>query len=335
MSKPVPIYRTDLETYSADLCLPLSEAARAGQVRLEALVHGHYPGKRLPQGVLPGLKTIGFWDVERSQEWGLPWHRNEGVEITFLESGGVAYSADDREYDLHADDLTVTRPWQRHRVGRPNVGVGRLHWMILDVGVRRPNQDWKWPDWIVLSPPDRVELTNILRQNDRAVWRASADLRRCFQTVAQAVETDRSGSSASRIAVCANEILLLLLHLFRTKRINLDESLASSIHTVELFLKDLRDHAEHLALEWTLESMAQSCGLGVTQFVQHVKKLTNMTPIQHLNECRLELAALLLRGRRGESVTDVALTCGFSSSQYFATVFSRRFGASPRDYRAG
>jgi AraC family L-rhamnose operon regulatory protein RhaS len=335
MPKPAPIYRDDVETYSADMCLPLSDAARAGQIRLQALVHGHYPGSRLPHGALPGLKTVGFWDAEHPQSWGLDWHRNEGIEITFLESGSLGFAVDDREYGLHADHLTVTRPWQRHRVGKPNVGVGRLHWLILDVGVRRPNQDWTWPEWIVLSPADQVELTNILRHNERAVWPATADLRRCFQAIGQAVETDRSGSSVSRVAVWTNEMLLLLLDLFRSQKISLDESLSGSLRTVELFLADLKAHSEHLSLDWTLPDMAKACGLGVTQFVQYVKKLTNMTPMQYLNDCRLDNAAQLLRDRPRESVTDVALTCGFTSSQYFATVFARRFGVTPRDYRAG
>ncbi len=335
MPRPVPIYRDDVGTYSADMCLPLSQAAANGLVRLKALVHGHYPGSKLPHGALPGLKTVGFWDAEHSQDWGLPWHRNEGIEITFLESGSLGFAVEDREYDLHADDLTLTRPWQRHRVGKPNVGVGRLHWMILDVGVRRPNQEWKWPNWTVLSPADRRELTNIFRHHERAVWRASADLRRCFQAIAHAVETDRSGNGVSRIAVRVNEILILLLDLFRAQKIKLDESLSSSLRTIELFLADLRAHPEHLAIDWTLQDMAKSCGLGVTQFVQYVKKATNMTPIQYLNDCRLDMAANLLRRKAGASVTDVALTCGFSSSQYFATVFANRFGVPPRDYRAG
>jgi AraC family L-rhamnose operon regulatory protein RhaS len=79
--------------------------------------------------------------------------------------------------------------------------------------------------------------------------------------------------------------------------------------------------------------MAESCGLGVTQFVHHVKLLTNMTPLQYLNSCRLEMAARLLRERSTDSIVDVAMACGFSSSQYFATVFSQRFGGSPRDFR--
>lgn len=328
----LPLFHGD-QIYAADTCTPLVRAATAGDLRISALARAQYPGDRMPRTMLPGVKAVGYWDATRKQDWGLDWHYNEGIEITFLESGTLAYDVDDRQYALKADHLTVTRPWQRHRVGKPNVGVSRLHWLILDVGVRRPHQGWRWPDWIVLSPPDLAELTNMLRQNHRAVWQAPTDLRRCFQSIATAVDHDHDGSSGSRLAVHINELFLLILEMFRGQKITLDESLSSSMHTVQLFFDGLRWNPEHLAMPWTLHRMANSCGLGITQFVDHVKRATNRTPVRYLNDCRLEFAARTLIEHPTVSVTDVALDCGFTSSQYFATVFSQRFGVAPRSYR--
>jgi len=331
--KPIPIYKNHDETYEADTCLPLVAAVGRREVRLQALVHGHYPGSKLPPRALPGVKTVGHWEAYTDQNWGLPWHRNEGIELTFLESGSIGFAVDGRQFVLQPDDLTVTRPWQRHRVGDPNVGTGRLHWLILDVGVRRPNQAWQWPPWLLLSKTDLNELTNILRHNEQPVWHASLDIRRCLQAIAEAVETDRNGSNVCRLTVWLNELFLLLLDMFRRQKVRLDRSLSSSRRTVQLFFADLRAHTEHLALDWAVEEMARSCGLGVTQFVYHVRRLTNMTPKRYLNHCRLDLATRLLRERSHASITDVGLDCGFSSSQYFATVFRRQFGYSPRAFR--
>ncbi len=113
----------------------------------------------------------------------------------------------------------------------------------------------------------------------------------------------------------------------------LDRTLSSSRRTVELFLADLRAHPEHLEIEWRLEEMARSCGLGVTQFVYHVRRLTNMTPVHYLSHCRLDLAAKLLAERPNASVLEVAMACGFTTSQYFATVFGQRFGCTPKEWR--
>lgn len=330
MAKPVPIFRGEEETFQADACLPLIAAWERRSVRLEALVHGHYPGKRLPAGALPGLKTVGFWDGTGEQHWGLPWHRNEGVELTYLESGSFSFAVDRKEHELQPGDLTVTRPWQLHRVGNPHVGASRLHWLILDVGVRRPNQEWKWPPWLLLSAEDLTELTDILRHSEQAVWRASADLQRCFHGIAQSVEADGRHSAVSSIAVRANELFLLLLELLRERKPRLDRSLSTASRTVQLFLRDLQQHPE---LDWTVHGMAASCGLGVTQFVRHVRLLANMTPMHYVNRCRLERAAAMLQKHPGERITEVALECGFASSQYFATVFRRQYGCAPRDYR--
>ncbi len=333
MSKTIPIFTDHDEKYRADACNPLMEASAAGTVNVQVISHGHYPGKPLRNGVLPGLKMAGFWDARSDQAWGLPPHRNEGIEIAFLETGRLDFSTVDHQIALRSNDLTVVRPWQQHRLGNPNVKASRLHWLLIDVGVRRPHQAWKWPSWLFLSPSDMDELTKILRQNEHPFWRATPEIRRCFQSIAQSIEAESNGSSVSRIGLRLNELLLALLEMLRRKEIRLDESLTTTRRTVELFLDDLRNHPEHLTLDWTVEKMAKSCGLGVTQFIHHVKCLVNVTPMHYLVHCRVDFAAKRLCASPANCITDTALHCGFSSSQYFATVFSRRFGLSPREYR--
>jgi AraC family L-rhamnose operon regulatory protein RhaS len=127
--------------------------------------------------------------------------------------------------------------------------------------------------------------------------------------------------------------LLLLLEWLLHRLVPLDHTLTSTQRTGELFWQDMRGDPEQLAGEWTVARMAERCGLGVTRFVHHCRQLTNMTPCQYLNHCRLEAAARYLRDNASASVTQVAGRFGFSSSQYFATLFRRHFGCSPREYR--
>ena len=183
-----PIYKEPGHTYVADTCGPLVQAVEEGQVRLHALVCGHYPARKLPRRALPGVKTVGFWDADRGQDWGLDWHRNEGIELTLLERRPHAVCRRRSPLRCKPGDLTVTRPWQLHRVGNPQVTAGRLHWLILDVEVRRPHQSWKWPSWLVLSKADLKELTDILRHNEQPVWR-------CLGRIAARLSTDCAGRS--------------------------------------------------------------------------------------------------------------------------------------------
>ena len=334
MAKLLPIYRDHDAVYEADTCRPIVQAVEAGQLQVESLARGHYPGRKLPSWALAGVRTVGFWDARRDADWGLDFHRNEGIEFTLLESGHLEFAVEGQEHQLGPGDLTVTRPWQLHRAGYPQIAAGRLHWLILDVGIRRPDQPWKWPSWIVLAKPDRDELTDILRHNEHPVWTGGTEIARCFRQIAAAVEADRDGCCASRLAVLINELLLLTLEMFRREDVTLDKALSGTRRTVELFLADLQDNLDQLEEEWTVREMAQRCGLGVTQFNAHCKRLTNMAPLQYINHLRLESAAILLVEQPGLTVTEVAVRCGFTSSQYFATVFRRRFGRSPRAYRA-
>ena len=158
-TRSVPIFRDNGRTYHADSCVPVVEAVRRGELRLESRARGTYPGLPLPPGVLPGLRTLGYWDASRKQTWGLPWHRNEGIELTYLETGRTGFALVHRQFVLQPGDLTITRPWQPHRVGTPVVGVGRLHFLILDVGVRQPHPEWTWPSWLILAKDDLRDLT--------------------------------------------------------------------------------------------------------------------------------------------------------------------------------
>ncbi len=333
MAKTSEVYKADGKTYHPDTCGPVVQAVESGRLRYQALARGGYHGRRLGRGALPGVKLIGFWDADQSQDWGLDWHRNEGIELTFLETGSLNFALDSQEFRLEPDDLTIARPWQPHRVGDPRVDASRLHFVVLDVGVRQPHQSWKWPPWLVFSKADRLELINVLRNNDQPVWHADGEIRRCFARIARAVKTDADGSSISLLAAYLNELFVLVLEMFRHQDVKLDESLSTTRRTVELFWSDLTGSRANLALPWTLQSMAKRCGLGVTQFAQHTKQLTNMTPARFLGRCRLESSSKLLLDEPKMSVTEVALVCGFCTGQHFATLFRRHFGCSPRAFR--
>jgi AraC family L-rhamnose operon regulatory protein RhaS len=166
------------------------------------------------------------------------------------------------------------------------------------------------------------------------VWRASGEIRHCWAAVAEAVEAADPERRLSHLTVRLNELLLLVLEMLRSQNPRLDLELTSSHRTVKLFLDELSAHPGYLVEEWTLARMAESCGLGITQFVQVVKQLVNATPFDYLNHQRLEYAARLLRANPKEPITDIAQACGFSTSQYFGTVFRRRFGCTPSKFRS-
>lgn len=330
MKPGVAAFRTADRRYYADTCDPLRRAVERGEVHLRARVHGAYPGLPLPDETMLEVRTVGHWDADHDQSWGLDWHRNEGIEFTYVARGRVAFGLGDREFPLRSGDLTITRPWQRHRVGDPRVTASRLHWLILDVGVRRPNQPWKWPSWLVLSDTDLADLTEALSHNEQPVWQADDAVAHYFENLSAVAAADDDLTGESHLKLYVNGLLLALLDVLRRNQPTLDPSLSSTQRAVELFLGALPEHVDEA---WTLASMAAACGLGRSRFTYYCRRITNMSPNEFLTRCRVEAAAALLLDRRELSVTEVALRSGFGSSQYFATIFHDLVGCSPRDFR--
>jgi AraC family L-rhamnose operon regulatory protein RhaS len=299
-------------------------------VRLSALVRRGYPGREMPEGMLPEVSTIGFWDATGTQTWGLDWHRNEGIELTYLARGKTEFLVDKERFLLESGHLTITRPWQQHRVGDPNVGPSRLCWLILDVGVRRPDQSWQWPDWLILSPGDLRRLTTLLSHNEQPVWRANDEIGACFERIATLVQTRHPLTVQTRLRLYINELFISLQDLLEERQVDLDPHLISTRRTVELFLNSLPQHLEH---PWTLPEMASQCGLGSSAFADYCRRITNLPPAKYLAHCRLKAAEQLLAREHELSITEIALSCGFESSQYLATVFRRHTGLAPSEWR--
>jgi AraC-like DNA-binding protein len=326
-------YTTEHGLLQVDSNRPQRQAMAEGKIRLQALTHGHYPGLMLPPPVLPGLSSIGYLDARGEQDWGLEPHRNEGIEISLLETGHMGFMVDGREYRLTAGDITITRPWQLHCLGNPHLGPGRFHWLILDVGVRRPRQCWTWPPWILLSMAEKRELAATLRHTEHRVWKSTPELHQSFRDVAVCVERYATGRSLTRLTLHVNHLLLSLLEAIRGQNDAHGSLQANEQRTVEVFLQDLRDKVQSATRPWTMARMAAHCGMGTTKFSRLCRNLTNRSPWDYLIDCRLQWAAQQLWKAPSLSVTQVALSSGFSTSQYFATCFRKRFHCTPRGYR--
>lgn len=326
------IYQEPQQQFLIDACLPQISAAKQGKVQLKALSHGNYPGKLLPRAMLPEISSLGFLDAVGDQDWGMEDHRNEGIEICMQISGENTLTVDGKKYPMPAGTVSITRPWQLHRIGDPYLGPGRLLWIIIDVGVRRPNQEWRWPDWCVLTKEDLDGLSQLLRGNDHPVWNAGNELDRVFRELASYCSSASPAGLASRMMIAVNQLLVEVLDLLRDQPMTVHEQPSMVARTVELFLIELSRNQAMLETPWTLRSMAAHCGIGRSAFTRYCHRFHNLSPVNYLNRCRLTLAANRLK-TGATSVTDVALDLGFSSSQYFSRAFKQQFGVTPSQWR--
>lgn len=330
--KPKPAIFYDVDgTHRADTCENLKAAKARGELFHSAFAHGCYPGVKMPPKMLPELCVACVWDANKDQSWGLGMHRNEGIELGYLTRGKLDFVVEGVPYKLKAGDLTVTRPWQPHQVGNPLISASRMHWLILDVNVRRPNDPWKWPSWVNFAPQDLNKLTQLLSHNEQVVWQGNKQIEKCFEQIAEYVQrADKPETIQTRLQLYINELFIEVFEMLQARNISLNARLSSTRRSVEMFLAGLSEYADY---PWTLESMAHHCNLGRSRFAHYCKRITNMTAAEYLNHCRVEKAQALLLQNPSMNMLDVAMACGFDSSQYFATVFKKKTGVTPSQYR--
>jgi AraC-like DNA-binding protein len=85
-----------------------------------------------------------------------------------------------------------------------------------------------------------------------------------------------------------------------------------------------------------MASVAARLGVTPRHLQKGFRRYLSTTPQQFLSDCRLELARhRLLTARNGETVTSIALDCGFGHLGEFAVRYRQRFGERPSETLRG
>lgn len=100
----------------------------------------------------------------------------------------------------------------------------------------------------------------------------------------------------------------------------------------ERFSRLLAQLEQSCAEPWTLDAMAARIGLKHTHFTSLFHHYTGDSPLRYLNRLRVAKARQMLRAEK-LPITEIALECGFCSSQHFAKIFREFSGVTAQEYR--
>lgn len=90
---------------------------------------------------------------------------------------------------------------------------------------------------------------------------------------------------------------------------------------------------QNYAEQLSLNEIAASGNVSRSKCCLIFKHYLHQSPVDFLNMFRLKTSCDLLRNTE-QSITDIALSCGFNHLSYFSKLFSRNFGCTPREYRS-
>lgn len=88
----------------------------------------------------------------------------------------------------------------------------------------------------------------------------------------------------------------------------------------------------HITENIRLDSLADAAGYSLSRFKTKFKETVGITPAEYVTMQKIELAKRrLIEGN--ESITELAYNLGYSSSNYFCSVFKKLMNCSPQNYR--
>lgn len=100
------------------------------------------------------------------------------------------------------------------------------------------------------------------------------------------------------------------------------------------FLKRLNDLIE-VNIEssvYTVEDLARDLNISRVQLYRKVKAILGISVSDHINNIRLDKAKELLI-QSNKSISEIAYAVGYSSPNYFSTIFKNKFGVTPKEFK--
>ena len=98
---------------------------------------------------------------------------------------------------------------------------------------------------------------------------------------------------------------------------------------------ELKTVLNYIALHYpdkiTLKEMADCVHMNPNYFCRFFKEMTRRTPMDYLNQYRIECACEKLC-TKSDSILNISLDCGFNDANYFIKVFKKHKGCTPLQY---
>lgn len=245
----------------------------------------------------------------------IPWHFHEEVELIYIEEGCLEITFPNHVYLLHKGDYIFINTHILHQLkGHP---YGALKSFVF-----HPRLIYGTKDTIYYSKyvfPILTHPTFIYH-----VYETNLDE---FNNAFEALKADILGYEFIVRSCLSKCWLILYQELFPLNQ----PSLSHSIHHQRYQAMIHFIHA-HYFEDLTLEDIAHSAFISKRECLRCFKSIAQVSPIQYLIRYRVLQAAQLLINS-DQSVSQIAIHCGFNHPSHFSKVFKHIFECSPLHYK--
>lgn len=270
-----------------------------------------YNGAKLS---VPGVRSLGHYRYLSAQRALPPHVHADAMEISLLVRGQQTYRVYEDKYTIESGEVFITFPGERHdSCGQPEE-KGELYWLQLHL--LEPD------NFLGLSTPGAVALQAALNalpsRHFRIPAAAQHDLEQCFDFLRQ----KRTPQVQLYVEHHLRNYVMHILH----------AASAAPVLATSAGIQKCIDHIQQSEEDdIALEELAALVGLSLPQFKCRFRREAGLPPAEFMIRHKVQRACHLLE-QKLMPVTELAFLLGFSSSQYFSTVFKRYTGCAPSRY---
>jgi AraC-like DNA-binding protein len=270
---------------------------------------------------VPGVVMFGRYQYAASRSGLRPHSHRDAIEICFLERGEQTYRVGGLLHRLRGNDQFFTLPGEVHDTANLPQERGILYWLILDLEPARK--------FLGLAEAQARLLKRELRRMPTRHFRGHPDCARILGEIIELLSGKRParwnpGPAYRRLrlqALLLQYLTLTVAASHRGAKGSATPLMQRVIHYVETHL----DEPVHVS------RLAEAARLSESRLKTRFKREIGVPPAEFWLRKKIERAIFLLKDR---NVTEVAYELGFSSSQYFATVFKRYTRVNPSQFHS-
>ncbi|MEO1237165.1 MAG: AraC family transcriptional regulator [Planctomycetota bacterium] len=275
----------------------------------------YFAGRSTRHAAVP---QAGWRRVRDAATTGLgPHEHGPAYEVCLIVGGEVEWWVGRETHAVGPGQVYVTRPGEVHGGVGEVIQPAELYWCGLSLPGPRGA--------LGLPRNEAQRLADRFGRMQRRVFASSPALRGAFARLLAGMADDDEVLSRWRVRAA-------VLDLAAETTACHDAGVAAQPPPSREVRQVMEWIAGHLDEDLPIEDLADRAGLAVSRFHERFVEETGYSPGDWRNRRRIAEAKRWLR-TTDRPITEIAMTCGFSTSQYFATAFKRHAGVSPSAYR--
>ncbi|MEM6820454.1 MAG: AraC family transcriptional regulator [Verrucomicrobiota bacterium] len=247
-------------------------------------------------------------EIWAPKDWDIQWHTNQGLELYYQPVGTSYWEIGKKTYRLSAHGYYLIKRGVRHRLSRFTGRTPHFFYCVFDGHY----------------------LSNERQQALASLEKASFGSQgHALQLPFQGLMRELTMNSSYKWEIVESYLSVLCSEVGRLLE-GMGEQKSRLYHPAAQRARELIE--QNLGHVWKLEELAAICGISIPHLIDVFKKEYGQTPKQYLITKRLEEAWRRL-SMSDQSITDIALELGFSSSQHFSANFYRYYTRTPSQVR--